>query len=226
MAHGEGKARSGGPARLQPRQQTFRLGGRAEQSEARRPPGALPDAGGVIGFEPGQRLGDAGAEEPRTLGRREVIAHDALHLGDRSAEAGDIPFGQGRQSRHQHQAAEMGRLALRKDRQAAKGVALGLAMQPRRVLIEDQQDAPGLGEIEAAEDRRGFLAGAAAAVEHDAAGGEGGDADAGACAAIEQPGDVPGIDVEAVEGGGRHADGKRELGARAEAGMRRNGALD
>ena len=72
----------------------------------------------------------------------------------------------------------------------------------------------------------GFLAGAAAAVEHDAAGGEGGDADAGARAAIEQPGDVPGVDVEAVEGGGRHADGKRELGARAEAGMGWNGALD
>src|SRR5258707_5234962 len=93
----------------------------------------------------------------------------------------------------------MGRLVFRKDRQAAKRLALGLAMQPRRVLIEDQQDAPRLGEIEAAQDRRGFLAGAPAPPEHDAPPREGGAADPWAGGAVEPPGDVPRGEIPARE---------------------------
>ena len=116
-------------------------------------------------------------------------------------------------------------LALRKIGERVEGVRLALPGEPARTGIEDQQHAPIGGEGEAADELR-QPALARAAVEHDAALREGGDADAGSGAAPEPCGDLLRVEAEVFERGECRADRQRELRARAETRMRRDRLVD
>ncbi len=97
-------------------------------------------------------------------------------------------------------------------------------MNARRARVDDEQDAPSLGEIGAHQDGRRTVLGAAAPVDDEAAALEGSHADGRARAALEDAAELANTALDALQRQKRRPDREGELGSRAEARMRRDSA--
>ena len=120
----------------------------------------------------------------------------------------------------------MGGGRLRQRREGGERLGLGLAMNAGGVRIDDEQDAPGLGEVGAHEDGRRPLDGAAAAVDDEAAVSNAAMPIAERAPRSTSSPELAGAVLEALERHQRGPDRERELGARAEPGMGRDGGAD
>jgi hypothetical protein len=103
---------------------------------------------------------------------------------------------------------------------------LVLAMQPGQPMVEDQDDAPLVGEGQPRHHRRHSTAAAAAGVDDDPAAVEAGNADAGALAARQKRCIAADIERQAVQRAQRCGHRECDLRAGTEARMARDGALD
>ena len=169
-----------------------------------------PTAGLVHGLPP-----CAAAKWPPTIAWISVSARaEGVDVGFHQARARAASERGGRRALPQHRAS---------GGSAAKALASASPCTPWPCAVEDEEDAPSVGEIGAHENRRGAVAGAAAAVDDEAALLERGHADGRARAAVDNLAETRGAvgaGLRVHQGG---AGGEGELRARAEAGMGRDG---
>jgi len=154
------------------------------------------------------------------------VAEPVLDLAKATAEEGEIAHRHARQHAAERKAREAFSEALGKRRQFAEGPLLRFPRKSLAARIAQEQHPPAGGEGKAGEQRRRSPVRAPAAVQQEAAAGEGRDAETGAPAAQGEPGHLVGPERASRERCENPAHGEGELGSRAEAGMGRDGLED
>ena len=200
----------------------MRLHLRCEKGKAGRSPRALPISLDAVSSQHVEHGSYVGAGIAPTLHRTEVVADMVLNRGDGAAEAGDIPLGKRRQCLHDDNAAQMRCKGGRKFRQRREGFSLFLAMRTLSGWVEDEQNAPFLGERQPADgwSRRAIFR--PASVERKTPSQKQTCSKAGPRRSVEADDVRRGVGIETVQAseGGGHP--KRELRAGTEPGMRGN----
>src|SRR5262245_13531990 len=208
-------------------QQPVRRPRRRHEGDAGRTPGALADAERALAFEEIEGGCHVRAGEPAAaLYRREIVTEPRLQLLDRRTESGDVAVRKRRQRLDQHEPAQMRGLRVRARRKLAEQFALLRPVHALPLRVEHNEDAPLLGERQAADDRGRRPRRSAPAVDDEAALLEQADADARTRAASEPDGVVADVEGQSMETAQARRHGQRKLRARSETDMGRNHFID
>jgi hypothetical protein len=200
---------------------------RRHKGEAGRPPGALADSNCSFTLEQSKRSRHLGTvEAAAALHRCVVVPEMGLEFLDCATEARKIALGHGRQGLHEDQPAQVSRGRFVERWKPRERCALGRAVHPPTMMIKNNQHTPAVRERHAADDRRDGGRGPASAIDHETSAIEQADAYAGAGTAAETDRIAANVERQAMQApqSNRHRQG--DMGARAEARMRRYDLLD